>query len=337
MINRSQEDIIQRWKGDSNAPLVSICCITFNHESYIEQALDGFLLQKTEFPLEILIHDDASTDKTADIIKEYEKKYPKLIKPILQTENQYSKGVDVFRLNAQRAKGKYIAICEGDDYWTDPQKLQIQVDFLEVYTDYTLCFHAADVKKEDKLFCHSEAPYVQDREYTATELLENWIAPTASFVLRKDVLDYPEKHPERFVVGDTIIVLKSLALGKVRGFSKKMSVYRIHQSSTTYTINQSKEATMKWPGHFENIRDNFPFVSAKYINQCLAFWYWKRASVQPTFRLLLQDRKKAFMCNPTASFLMMLRPLVILAVKFLSKFIDEQRIWHAIRNVTKKI
>ena len=319
-----------------NGPLVSIKCMTYNHEKYIAQAIDGFLMQRTTFPFEILIHDDASTDRTAAIIREYETKYPQIIKVIYEKENQYKFDKHHEKIDAL-IKGKYVATCEGDDYWTDPNKLQTQVDFLEAHQDYTLCFHAADVKKEDNLFCHSEAPYVQDREYKANELLENWIAPTASFVFRKDALNYPEKHPERFVVGDTVLVLKSFALGKVRGFSKKMSVYRIHQSSVTYTTNQSNDAIMKWPGHFENIRDNFPFVSSKYINQCLAFWYWKRASVQPSFRLSLQDRKKAFMCNPLASFLMMLRPSVILTVKILSKFVDEQRIWHIIRNVTKKI
>ncbi|WP_173468726.1 glycosyltransferase [Fibrobacter succinogenes] len=317
-------------------PLVSIKCMTYNHEKYIAQAIDGFLMQQTTFPFEVLIHDDASTDKTATIIRDYESRFPNIIKGIYEKENQYKLDKHHEKIDAL-ISGKYIAVCEGDDYWTDPNKLQLQVDFLESHPDYTLCFHAAEIKKEDSLFCHSEALYVQDKEYTVDELLDNWIAPTASFVFRREILDYPEKNPDRFVVGDTVLVLKSLALGKVRGFSKKMSVYRIHQSSVTYSVNQSKEAIMKWPGHFENIKENFPFVSSKYINQCLAYWYWKRASVQPTFKLSFQDRKRAFACNPLASFLMIFRPAVILAVSFLSKFVDEQRIWHFVRKVTKKI
>lgn len=122
-----------------NKPLVSICCLAYNHEKYISECLDGFLMQKVDFDFEILIHDDASTDNTAEIIKIYQTKYPEIIKPIYQKENQYSKGVSpTFKYNFPRSKGKYIAMCEGDDYWTDPFKLQKQVDFLETHKDYII-------------------------------------------------------------------------------------------------------------------------------------------------------------------------------------------------------
>lgn len=126
--------------------MVSICCIVYNHESYIRQCLDGFIMQKTNFVYEIVIHDDASTDKTAEIIREYEAKYPNIIKPIYQKENQYSKGIQISATyNLPRAKGKYIALCEGDDYWTDPLKLQKQVDFLEINLEYSGCVHQATI------------------------------------------------------------------------------------------------------------------------------------------------------------------------------------------------
>ena len=122
--------------------LVSICCITYNHAPFIRQCLNGFVMQKTKFPFEILIHDDASTDGTQEIIREYEQKYPDIIKPIYQAENQYSKGIKInLTYNLPRAKGKYIAFCEGDDYWTAPDKLQKQVDFLESHLDYVMCSH----------------------------------------------------------------------------------------------------------------------------------------------------------------------------------------------------
>jgi len=119
-------------------PLVSISCITFNHAPYIRQCLDGLMMQKTSFSFELLIHDDASTDGTADIIKEYERKYPDTIKVIYEKENQWSKGRKGSSLfNFPRSSGKYIALCEGDDYWIDPLKLQKQVDFLENTNGYS--------------------------------------------------------------------------------------------------------------------------------------------------------------------------------------------------------
>lgn len=126
----------------NQSPLVSISCITYNHLPYIRQCIDGFIKQQTAFPIEVLIHDDASTDGTTDIIREYETNYPEVIKPIYQKENQYSKGMPISAtFNWPRAKGKYIAMCEGDDYWTDPLKLQKQVDFLEKNQEYVLTSH----------------------------------------------------------------------------------------------------------------------------------------------------------------------------------------------------
>jgi len=124
-------------------PLVSICCLTYNHAPFIRKCLEGFLMQETSFPVEILIHDDASTDGTDNIIKEYTEKYPDRIFPLFEEENQYSKPhhkhLDLY--NYERARGKYIAYCEGDDYWTDPLKLQKQVDFMETHPEYSVCFH----------------------------------------------------------------------------------------------------------------------------------------------------------------------------------------------------
>ena len=130
---------MQNNNQNISKPLVSIDCITYNHEGFISDALEGFLMQKTDFKFEIIIHDDASTDQTANIIRKYEKKYPEIIQPIYQKENQYSQGVEIsMQFQFPRARGKYIAICEGDDYWTDPYKLQKQVDFLEAHPDYGL-------------------------------------------------------------------------------------------------------------------------------------------------------------------------------------------------------
>lgn len=123
---------------------VSIICNAFNHEKYIANALDSFIIQKTNFKYEILIHDDASTDNTAAIIRKYEEKYPSIIKAIYQSENQFSKGKnDVFYIQSSRIKGDYIAFCEGDDYWVDEYKLQKQYDAMESNQNIDICTHAA--------------------------------------------------------------------------------------------------------------------------------------------------------------------------------------------------
>lgn len=121
--------------------MVKIQCLVYNHERYLRQCLDGFVMQQTNFRFQAIVHDDASTDKSAEIIKEYADKYPDIIMPIFQTENQYSKkDGSLRRIMYEACKGsKYIAMCEGDDYWIDPLKLQKQVDFLEANPEYVVC------------------------------------------------------------------------------------------------------------------------------------------------------------------------------------------------------
>lgn len=146
---RAEDEMIQNWK-DQSTPVVSICCITYNHEEYIEDSLKGFLMQETEFPFEILIHDDASLDNTAEVIRRYQKKYPKIIKPVIQIENQYSKRQSVnLDFNLLRAKGRFIAMCEGDDYWIDSKKLAKQVNFLEKNTNFIATYHNVNVIDEN--------------------------------------------------------------------------------------------------------------------------------------------------------------------------------------------
>ncbi len=134
----------------SKKPKVSVCCMAYNHENFIRQALDGFVMQETDFPFEVVIHDDASTDKTTDIIREYQAKYPDIIKPIYQTENQFIKGANIINeFIHPKMQGEYVAICEGDDYWTDKTKLQKQVDFLDAHPDFSVCFHPVVVRHDD--------------------------------------------------------------------------------------------------------------------------------------------------------------------------------------------
>lgn len=233
-----------------NDILVSISCITYNHEPYIRQCLDGFVMQKTNFKFEVLIHDDASTDGTANIIREYLDKYPNLIKPIFQAENQYSKGIAISQTyNCPRAKGKYIALCEGDDYWTDPYKLQKQVDFLEANPEYSMCFanaieHWEDGSKDDKCFSN-----IEDRDYTGVEIYENWIVPTASVLYRKEIV-FSERYKEirsnkNFIFGDIVLFLTCAEFGKLRGMSDVVSVYRRHEGGITNQVNKIVDNRLK--------------------------------------------------------------------------------------------
>ncbi len=171
-------------------PLVSICCLTYNHEPYIRECLEGFLMQKCEFTFEVLIHDDASTDGTAKIIKEYETKYPEIIKPIYQNENQYSKreGSLSLRYNFPRAKGVYIAMCEGDDYWTDPFKLQKQVSFLEANNQYSVCWHRYQVSQNGKITGRILPEISDDFVITKSNFFDKWYTKTLSVVFRKKAL-----------------------------------------------------------------------------------------------------------------------------------------------------
>lgn len=215
-------------------PLVAIQCTAYNHESYIREALDGFVMQQTDFPFVAIVHDDASTDGTAAIIQEYAEKYPNIIKPIYETENQYSKkngSLTRIMRNACEATGaKYIALCEGDDYWTDPLKLQKQVDFLEAHPDYSMCFANAIEQWEDGREINHQYASVLDKDYTGIEIFEPWIIATMSVVIRTDVYQselYQKCRRLKGVhVGDVQVFLSAAAVGKLRGMSDIVGVYR---------------------------------------------------------------------------------------------------------------
>jgi glycosyltransferase involved in cell wall biosynthesis len=228
--------------------MTSICCNTYNHENYIADAIESFLMQKTDFKYEILIHDDASKDRTAEIIKSYEEKYPNLVKPIYQTENQYSKGINLaFTYNYSRAKGKYIALCEGDDYWIDPHKLQKQVDYMESHPDCTFCFTNGKIvdvrgKQTERVFIpylREDASYFdnKNRIYKVGELALLGFIPTASFFFRKNSLNnLPEFYYRRFFPGgDMRLKLIVASQGYAYYINDVTCVYRTNVSGSLMT------------------------------------------------------------------------------------------------------
>lgn len=160
--------------GDSmvKRPEVSIICCTYNHERSIRDTLNNFLAQKTNFPVEILIYDDASTDNTVSIINEYAMDYPQIIKPIFQKENQHSKGIDIQQINYERSRGKYIAICDGDSFWIDEYKLQRQYDYLEKAKNCVLSVHAGKVVDADGKGVETISASKMSRFYVTSELVK---------------------------------------------------------------------------------------------------------------------------------------------------------------------
>ena len=219
-------------------PLVSICCLCYNHEPYIRECLDGFMMQNTNFAFEVLIHDDASTDKSAEIIREYEAKYPDIIKPIYQTENQYSKGVGVTRVfQFPRATGKYIAMCEGDDYWTDPYKLQKQVDFLEANKDFAFCFHKVKVNRDNKI----EDDFMQEVNEITTicDLAKGLYVRTLSVIFRSSILKSFSENQKNNISGDYSLFLLLSEHGKIKYFNETMGVYRIHDGGVWSKVNET--------------------------------------------------------------------------------------------------
>ncbi len=244
MYQKTEQEIIQNWKHDIDKPVVGICCATFNHENFISKALDSFLMQETDFPFEVLINDDCSTDNTAKIIIEYEKKYPNIIKPIYQKENQYSKGIKINSVfNFPRAKGNYIALCEGDDYWTDKNKLQIQIDEMEKYPDIDLSFHYASELIDNKIGKTISKHSNKNHIVSTSEVIfgGGFFMPTASLIIKKSTI---ENLPDWFYKDAPVTDVIYQIFGSLNGslyINKNMSIYRRGESGSWSQMNKSIE------------------------------------------------------------------------------------------------
>lgn len=209
--------------------LVSVLCITYNHERYIRETLEGFLMQKTDFAFEVLIHEDASTDKTAEIVHEYESKYPDIFRVIYETENQYHKGIEYNHdLLAPMARGKYIALCEGDDAWIDDEKLQLQVDYMEKHPECSLTVHKAFLqyphdwsgKREPRAMGYEKEGIVPFKRHFL-----KWSAATSSFLFRKELYMPMPEFFRKAPTGDEPLKFYLAAHGEVYYFDRVMSVY----------------------------------------------------------------------------------------------------------------
>lgn len=225
---------------DNKELMVTIRCLTYNHKPYIRQCLDGFVMQKTNFRFEAIVHDDASTDGTATIIKEYAEKYPNIIKPIFETENQFSKrDGSITKIMNSHMHGKYIATCEGDDYWIDPLKLQKQVDFLEENPNYGLVCSEINVYDQTSNLL-TEKFFKQKKwniRYCFDDFLVNtWFLAPCTWIYRKEYIEN-DISKNKFAVGDLPLLLEISHKSKVKFLNEVTAVYRVLEKSASHGFN----------------------------------------------------------------------------------------------------
>ncbi len=279
---------------------VTVYCLAYNHEKYIEQTIKGFISQNTNFSVKYIIHDDASTDGTANIIKKYEKEYPNLIYGIYQSENKYSRGEKILaNYIVPHVEGDYIAICEGDDYWSDSLKLQRQIDFLDENRSCFMCVHKTKEIFEDG---------TGTGFYYPNELLETGILKqndflmlrygfhTSSYVFRKkEWIDYIINPPEfkvTYGVGDVPYLLYFGSLGDVGYIEREMSCYR-RGVATSWTVQHAKETSESLAKHASQIYDMYVafdnYTNGKFRDICM-----HREAVYKMQELVLLERSKEF-------------------------------------------
>ena len=208
-----------------NTPLVSVCMVSYNQESYVRDALDGVLMQKVNFDYEIIVSDDCSKDNTVGVLYEYQKQYPEKIIVIAGEKNVGYPNNQ--RRSLEKAKGKYIALCDSDDYWTDPYKLQKQIDYLEEHPNCVICFHNVmniyeGSNKERSLLNPLDFP----TELTANDVISRkWFLPTNSEVFRREFLVFPEWYDSVLHI-DYVINLLIAFKGELHYMPDVMAVYR---------------------------------------------------------------------------------------------------------------
>lgn len=259
-------ELRNRDNRNSGEPMVSVCCTTYQHVNFIRDAIEGFISQRTNFPIEIIIRDDASTDGTAQIVAEYAERYPAIIRPILNTENMFRKlGMSPMLDCMSFAQGKYIALCEGDDYWTDPAKLQKQVDFLEANPEYVLTGGYAKqiFQSENFQVVHDKPRYNSSFDFdTGFLFCENPLS-TLTACFRNNVI---KEFPDIYLYGaggDRRLYMLLSQHGKCRYVHEALGVYRIHKGGITNEFKGGWKArvkgmekildrTDKWNRYFEN-------------------------------------------------------------------------------------
>lgn len=234
MINKSEEEIMLSWEDQSEQPLVTIRCITYNHVAFLSDALDGFLSQITPFRFEIIVHDDASTDGTSDIVRTYAEKFPHIIVPIIQEENQFSKrNGGMKKAINPKIRGKYVALCEGDDYWTDPYKLKKQIEYMESHPQCSMTFHAVNYE-QDGTIIKNDRITSEETDISAEDVISGggkFVATPSICCKSEDFLNYPEFRCIADI-GDYPLQVLLAATGNVHYFPEIMGTYRVMSSGS---------------------------------------------------------------------------------------------------------
>ena len=242
----------QKWKK-SVAPVVSVFCLTYNHAHFIRNTIEGFLSQKTKFPVEIIIHDDASSDGTVEIVREYEGKFPHLINPIYQSKNRFSMGDELFtKFLLPKARGRYIAVCEGDDYWIDPLKLQKQVDIFNQHPDTIICGARAKTWSESKKNFTVTTPAL-DKDITCMTpkqlfYLGDWVKNCTRMIPKNLLLSIPAEYMMDY--RHVHFILAKNPAGAFRCLDEVVAVYREHSGGV---FSGAKPIEVQ-KGYFESAR-----------------------------------------------------------------------------------
>ena len=265
----------------ATSPLVSIICDVYNHEDYLRDCLNGLVNQKTNFDYIILIHDDASTDSSPRIINEYMEKYPKLFEPIFQKVNQYSQGIGIWKsFQFPRVQTKYVAFCEGDDYWIDENKLQKQVDFLEIHKNCSGVFGNILVRDDTSSPAIYSKSSMQSRYYNQTEMLKGLLFPLASICVRKTVIDNWNNSIQ--ANGDIILAYTATQLGSIFMMEDYMSVYRKTGKGVCTSKSMSEQLIAElseWYSFHKQL--NFPHPYTLIYHQSRAiFRYYTKMGIQ---------------------------------------------------------
>lgn len=280
---------------------VSIVCITYNQKNYIGKMLESLLNQNTKFKYEILVHDDASDDGTQEIILEYQKKYPDKIKAILQSENQYSQGINPnIEFNYPRVRGKYIAYCEGDDYWNDSSKLQMQFEVMENHNECSICVHMTQcVSPTNRILDRKFPPIslaegvITPKQYIKLEFCDTgWLFQTSSFFIRTSIIKkYIKEYHDEYPVGDLPLVLFSLLNGNCYYIPKIMSCYRVNAGGIMSSLKNGSRRRAFYNKMIEGHR-NFDKISKNIYHDMFNF-----AIANCEIEILMSQKKYKDICK----------------------------------------